>query len=156
MNKAELTSKVLASRAQLEAALAQISDERMALVILHGEWSAKDLIGHLGFWENRVAFLFTTLQAGKTPEPFQDMDMLNNQAIAEMRTLSLENVRRLEKSAYQKVLALLKQASEAELFAETHFAWTGGRCFGDLIGDNTWGHYEEHLPELQAWLKRIA
>jgi hypothetical protein len=156
MNKQELTKKILDSRKQLDAAVAQISDERMSLVILHGEWSVRDLIGHLGFWENWGASLFATLRAGGTPESIQDMDAINAQALSEMRTLSLANVRRLEKSAYQKVLALLNEASDAELFEPDHFAWTQGRSFGELISDITWAHYDEHFPELLAWLKRIA
>jgi len=156
MNKQELMDKILASRAQLEEELGQISNERMTMIILHGEWSVKDLIGHLGFWESRIAALFPLLQAGKTPEPFRDIDALNIQAVDEMRTLTLADVRRLEKSAYQKILALIKEASDPELFDPDHFAWTEGRCFEEIISDNTWGHYEEHLPELQAWLKRVA
>jgi len=156
MNRKELMDKILSSREQLDEALGQISNERMALIILHGEWSVKDLIGHLGFWESRIASLFPLLKAGKTPEPFKDIDLLNSQAIDEMRTLSLADVRRLEKSAYQKILALIKEASDPELFNSDHFAWTEGRCFEEIISDNTWGHYEEHLPELQAWLKRVA
>jgi len=156
MNRKELIDKILASRAQLEEALGQISNERMLMVLLHGEWSVKDLIGHLGFWESRVAALFPLLKVGKTPEPFKDIDALNSQAIDEMRTLSLSDVRRLEKSAYQKILAVIKEASDPELFDPDHFAWTEGRCFEEIISDNTWGHYEEHLPELQAWLKRVA
>ena len=156
MNRKELIDKILASRAQLEEALGQISNERMLMVILHGEWSVKDLIGHLGFWESRIASLFPLLKAEKTPEPFKDIDALNSQAIDEMRTLSLADVRRLEKSAYQKILALIKEASDPELFDPDHFAWTEGRCFEEIISDNTSGHYEEHLPELQAWLKRVA
>jgi hypothetical protein len=156
MNKQELTDKILASRAQLEEELGQISNERMLMVILHGEWSVKDLIGHLGFWESRIATLFPLLKAGNSPEPFKDIDVLNGQAVDEMRTLSLAEVRRLEKAAYQKILAVIKEASDPELFDPDHFAWTEGRRFEEIISDNTWGHYEEHLPELQAWLKRVA
>jgi hypothetical protein len=156
MNKQELMTKIQTSREQLEEALSQISNERMLMVILHGEWSVKDLIGHLGFWESRVASLFPILRAGTNPEPFRDIDVLNAQAIDEMRTLSLAEVRRLEKSAYQKILAMIKEANDPELFDPDHFAWTEGRRFEEIISDNTWGHYEEHLPELRAWLKRIA
>lgn len=156
MNRQELTARILSSREQLEAAFARISDERMSLIILHGEWSVKDLIGHLGFWENRVVSLFTTLRAGETPEPIQDLDVLNAHAISELRTQSLAFVRRLDKNAYQRVLALLKEASDHELFDPDHFAWTAGRYFEEIISDNTWRHYDEHLPELGAWLKRVA
>lgn len=156
MNKQDLTAKIVAGRAQLEAALSHVDEERMPLIILHGEWSVKDLIGHLGFWENRIVSLFNTLRAGKTPEPSLELDVINARVLSESRKQSLSEVRRQEKAAYQKILALVKDASERELFDPAHFPWTEGRPFESFISDNTYGHYEEHLPELAAWLKRIA
>ncbi len=156
MNRPELMSRIAESREQLEAILARFSDERKLLVILHGEWSVKDLIGHLGFWENRAVSLFELLKKGASPEPFRDIDMLNDQALTEMRSLSLADVQLFEKAAYQKMLALLNNASDQELFDPDHFAWTAGQCFEGIVSDNSWGHYDEHLPELTQWLKRIA
>jgi hypothetical protein len=156
MSKQELTTKLLAARQQLESTLARIDEERMPLLILHGEWSVKDLIGHLGFWEATVVSLFNTLKAGKSPEPFPELDVLNAQVLTDSRKQSLAEVRRQEKTAYQKVLALVQDATEAEMFDPRHFAWTEGRPFESFIYDNTIGHYEEHLPEVTAWLKRIA
>ena len=156
MSKQELTAQIQAARQQLESVLAHVDEERMPLVILHGEWSVKDLIGHLGFWENSVVTLFNTLRAGKTPPPYPELDTLNAQVLADSRKQSLAEVRRQEKNAYKKVLSLLHDATAAELFDSGHFPWTGGRPFESFIVDNTIGHYEEHLPEVLAWLKRIA
>ncbi|MCX6069200.1 MAG: ClbS/DfsB family four-helix bundle protein [Chloroflexi bacterium] len=154
MNKHELTAKLLSERARLDAALSRIDEERMPLIILYGEWSVKDLIGHLGYWENILIALFSTLRAGKTPEPFPELDAINARVLADSRKQSLSEVRRQEKTAYQKILALLEDATDHELFDAAHFAWTKGKPFENFIADNTFGHYEEHLPELLAWLKR--
>ena len=156
MNKQELTAKILSGREQLDAALSHIDEERMPLIILHGEWSVKDLIGHLGFWEESVVLLLGNLRAGKTPEPIADIDALNARVLSISRKQSLSEVRRHEKTAYQKILALIKDANDKELFNPTYFAWTEGRPFENYISDNTYGHYEEHLPEVLAWLKRIS
>jgi hypothetical protein len=53
----------------------------MPLIVLHGEWSIKDLIGHLGFWEERVVSLFTTLRMGRKPLPSPELDALNAQVL---------------------------------------------------------------------------
>ena len=156
MNKQELDARIMAGRVQLESALAHISDERMSLIILHGDWSVKDLIGHLGFWENRVVSLFGMLKAGKSPDPFSNIDILNARSIEELRNQPLAKVQVFEKAAYENILSLINEASDQELFDADHFEWTGGRPFEEIISDNTWGHYEEHLPELIAWLKRVA
>ncbi len=155
-NKQELTAKIVAARQQLDSVLIHVDEERMPLVILHGEWSVKDLIGHLGFWENSVVMLFNTLRAGKTPPPYPELNALNAQVLADSRKQSLSEVRRQEKTAYQKVLSLVHDATGPELFDPAHFPWTEERPFESFIQDNTIGHYEEHLPEVTAWLKRIA
>ena len=156
MNRQELLSRIIHNREELEATLAKFSDERMEMVILHGEWSVKDLIGHLGFWENRAVSLFSALRNGVTPEVSQDMDALNAKALVEFRSLPLGDVKSFEKAAYQKILGLLQEASDQELFDPKIFTWLEGRSFVDVIADNTWAHYEEHLPEMFQWLKRIA
>lgn len=157
MNRQELKGKIRSSRGELESALGRISNEQRTLVILHGEWSIKDLIGHLGFWEARVVSLFLILKAGGIPESdHQDMDILNAENLLRTRGQSLEEVVGFEQAAYKKVLELIDTASDKELTDPHHFAWTQGRSFDEMISDNTWGHYEEHLPEVMAWLKRIA
>jgi hypothetical protein len=156
MNKQELVAQITSGRASLDDALAKVGDSHMDLVILHGEWSVKDLFGHLAFWEETVVELFHILQDGKTPGPFPELDAVNAQALAESRKYSLADLLEREKAAYQKVLALINDATADELFNPAHFPWTGGKPFEELIRDNTCGHYEEHLPELIGWLKRIA
>ena len=156
MNKQELLSKIQAGRQQIDAAVTRVDDERMPLIVLHSEWSVKDLIGHFGFWEGAIVSLFNTLRAGKTPDPFPELDAVNAKALSDSRKMSLSDVRRQEKSAYQKVLSLVQDATEDELFDPHHFPWTEGRPFAEIVSDNTFGHYEEHLPELNAWLKRIS
>ena len=156
MNRQDLIAKVTSSREDLDAILARFSDERMEMVILHGEWSVKDLIGHLGYWENRVVFLFTSLKKGESPEPIENADDLNKQALTEFHGRSLGEIRQFEKIAYDNIFTIVLDASDQELFDPDCFAWTGGRMFGEIISDNTLEHYEEHVPEMIQWLKRIA
>ncbi len=156
MNKVELNEKIVEGRRLLDTAVAKISDERMDRVILHGEWSVKDMLGHLGFWEERVVNLFEVLHSGSIPEPMADMNALNDQAVIDYRKLELAEVREAELGAFQRVLTVVERASEVELFNPGYFAWAEGRAFYEFIEDNTCGHYEEHLIELTAWLKRIA
>jgi hypothetical protein len=154
--KQALLDDMLSGRQELEAALARVKDSEMDLTILHGEWTVKDLLGHLAFWEETVTGLFITLRAGKNPEPFPDLDALNAQQIAEWRKIPLAEVKTREKAAFEQVVSLVISARDAELFEATHFPWTEGRVFAEFFCDNTCGHFKEHLPELIIWLKRIA
>ena len=156
MNKQEFLTKLHQSRKEFFNEISKINPERMELIILHGEWSVKDLIGHICEWENRVVDLFEVLQANKMPEPIGDMDVLNQTAIQEFRSLSVVVVQEMEEKAFQRVLAILEAGNGDEMFGKEYFPWAEGRSFAEFISDNTWGHYEEHLPEITAWLKRVA
>ena len=94
--------------------------------------------------------------SGKTPEPVTDMDALNAQVLAESRRLSLDEVREREQAAYQALLDTVEAASHDEIFEPGYFAWAKGNAFVGWIEGNTWDHYAEHLPELVAWMKRVA
>ncbi|MEI6291308.1 MAG: ClbS/DfsB family four-helix bundle protein [Chloroflexota bacterium] len=156
MNKSELIKKISEGRSSLEICSARIDPGKMELIILHGEWSIKDMIGHLGFWEDRIALLFEILKSGNAPEPMENMDQVNQQSVIDFHDKSLSEIVNFEKAAYLQLLNLINNSSEIELFDPNHFQWTEGRQFAEIILDNTTGHYEEHIPEITAWEKRIA
>ena len=46
----------------------------------------------------------------------------------------------------------MELATDEELFDPHHFSLTEGKPFANWIEDNTFGHYQEHLPELRTAL----
>ena len=53
-------------------------------------------------------------------------------------------------------IRLAAAAPEEHLFDPRCFAWMGGRPFAEWIANNTYGHYDEHIPALLAWRGRSA
>ena len=156
MNKADLLTQIRASRQQLEATLAQISDEQMVAADMPGGWSAKDALAHIAWWEKYAVNTYHTLRRGDTPASVieeQTVDELNARVFAENRARNLADVRREESEVYQDLLALVENAPEEDLFNPQQFAWTEGQPFVDWIKNNTYGHYEEHLDDLRALKK---
>jgi hypothetical protein len=128
----------------------------MEAPVLHDGWSVKDVLGHLAFWEGLAVSQFTLLRAGGAPEPISDMDAVNARVLADTRRLPLEEVRHKEQVSYDALLGMLQGALPDELLEPGHFAWTKGQPFVNWIAGDSWEHYEEHLPELLAWLERDA
>ena len=154
MNRAELLEQIRAGRQQLDSTLGRDSDDQMLLPALPGHWSVKDLLAHFGWWEQRIVDLYSILQRGEVPASNElSLDDLNARIFAEHHDQTLPQVRRVESTAFQAILSVAATAPEDDLFNPNRFAWTGGRPFAELIGDNTYGHYEEHANDLQAWLK---
>ena len=151
MNQAELLARIRSGRAQFESALAPFSDDQMLAPNLHGGWSLKDLIAHLGFWEQHTTLRFNALLRGVEP-PDEDLtlDELNARVYAQNQYKPLAEVRLAEQAAYEQLLLLVENATDNDLFNPQRFAWTEGKPFAEWIENNTFGHYEEHQADFEA------
>ena len=152
MTKAELLQRVREGRASLEAAMAEVPTAQLSDPLLDNEWSFKDLMAHIGFWERRAHQLLSALQRGEAPQPMQEatIDELNARIFLENQIHTLDEVLRDERQAYEDLVALIERSDDADLFDAHRFTWTNGRPFADWIEGNTFGHYEEHLEQLAA------
>jgi len=151
VNQAGLLAHIRSGRAQFESALAQFSDDQLCAPNLHGGWSIKDLIAHIGFWEQHTAMRFSALLRGvKPPDESLTLDELNAQVYAQNRHKPLDEVRLEEQAAYEQLLLLVKNALDDALFNPQRFAWTEGKPFAEWIENNTYGHYEEHQADFKT------
>lgn len=157
MNRSELIQQIIDSRARLDAALELAPVTKIAETSLHNTWSVKDLLAHIGWWEQRATDIITTLCSGGVPGnavEFGDVNALNARTYAQNRDRPLADVRESEKAAYAALLRLVETTLEADLFDDQRFAWTGGRPLFTWIVWNTYEHYDEHLVELTAWIAK--
>lgn len=155
MDRTELLQAIHDGRAGLEAAFARLTDDQMLRHSLDNQWSPKDLLAHLGFWERRITEIFETLRRDDVPDSVEDqmsVDALNARAYEQNRPVPLGDLRRSEHTAYENLLALVQAMSDAELFDPQHFAWTRGEPAYHWVIGNTCGHYDEHM---EALLKSI-
>ena len=131
MDKNELLNEIQSGRKALDGALARLAPEQMQVDnALYGAWSVKDLLVHLGFWEQRAAVIFSALQQGDTVPNLlggTNLDEVNARAYAAGHPLPLEQVQAEEKAAYLFLLRLTEAASESDLFDVERFSWTQGR-----------------------------
>jgi hypothetical protein len=143
-------TNIRAGRAQLESALALFDDDQLLAPSLHGGWSIKDLIAHIGFWEQHTASKFSALLRGvEPPDEAVTLDELNARVYAQNRHKPLAGVRLEEQAAYEHLLLLVDNAVEDDLFNPRRFAWTEGKPFAEWIENNLHGHYEEHQADLK-------
>lgn len=157
MDRRELMQNMQVGRSQLEAALFGLSDQQLLAAELDNGWSGKDLLAHLAFWEKRVGDIYLGLVMGDIAGlegASLSVDALNARALEQNRLMSLAQVRENESWAYQALRRLAAAAPEKHLFDPQCFTWTGGRPFVEWIVDNTYAHYDEHLPALLAWRDR--
>jgi hypothetical protein len=148
MDKRELLAAMRDGRERFQAVFATLDDDAFSApngFSSESGWSYKDLLGHIGYWEERAALIFVHLLEGKVPpEDGRTLDEINQAVFLQNQTLAAADVREREAVGYQRLLGLVERASEADLFDAKRFTWTEGLPFADWIAGNSYGHYEEH------------
>jgi carboxymethylenebutenolidase len=155
MNRKDLLNQIQRDRQELQTVLNGIPDDQMEVATFPNGWSLKDFLGHLGFWEKRALEMFYYFKEVSIPEPKPgslSLDEINAWAFSANQNLPAGTVRTAEQEAYQALIKLVEMAGEEELFDPQHFPLTDGREFFHWIEDNTFGHYQEHMPDLRGAL----
>jgi hypothetical protein len=130
---------------QLEALLNDLSDEEMARPGVTDDWSVKDHLVHLTWWEQRVILMLSGAAdpIDAIPNGQDGDDTINAHVYGQNQQRSLGDVRAAFDRSYQEMLDLIATAPDDVLSAK--YAW---------INSNAADHYDEHLRMLQAWRER--
>jgi Mycothiol maleylpyruvate isomerase N-terminal domain len=138
----EILAHITASRVALTSAIYGLSEADLMKEGPVGRWSVKDVMAHIGRWEQTC---FTVLEAhlhGETiTENFGDFLTYNDKWEAELRALSLQKSIELFETAHYHLFGLLC-ALTPEQWDGFVRAWVRG---------STWHHFEEHTEQIRAW-----
>ena len=151
-SKSQFVERVLRSRKELAPVVAGLSHEELTFPGASGDWSVKDVIAHIT-WHEREMFnvAFERKLAGSDwwDLPLDD----RNQKIYELnQNLEIEDVLEDSKSTFEGLIEALQTLSEEDLMDPRYFVnmphdWVPW----ELFADNTYLHYEDHLPDLKNW-----
>ena len=118
--------------------------ERLELRLGEGTWTRKQMLAHIGTWHDlTVERLSAFAESGEPSELAEHEDVNNARAAraAEGRTTG-EIVLGMADS-YRRIRRQVNTLSDSQL-AE-HDGWAAA-----IIAGNTYGHYAEHLPDLEG------
>jgi hypothetical protein len=136
----ELTDRIEASWQGWVDAVEGIPETRLAEPMV-GHWSTKDLLGHVAFWEDWVIGDCRRILSGGS-DSGEDLDEVNQRQVAESKDASVAAQKRYRDEAHARLTAFLATIPEGE------------PAFPQLVatlGDETWGHYDEHADQVRAW-----
>ncbi|HEY6538580.1 MAG TPA: maleylpyruvate isomerase N-terminal domain-containing protein [Candidatus Dormibacteraeota bacterium] len=141
---------------ELLRSLASADWERRS-TIGDGDWSLRDLVGHVMSWEElALAAIADAISGRKPPPPSGDIDQINQDMVERQRQLSLEALRSGATATHARLIQTI-----SELPPET---WTRPMALGDdppeelgeVVGgvlgaeDHPFGHLLAHLDDLRA------
>lgn len=157
-SKAELVAMRRALYTHFDTLIAGLSEQQMHIPGVNGDWSVKDHIAHLTFWErvNLLEILKAIEQGTSWTDPGLERteevrDQTNQQVYLQNKDRSLADVLSEFQATHQQVLEYLEKLSEEEL--KTPYDWLGGYAISTWLSEPN-GHYDEHEQYIHSWLER--
>src|SRR5262245_44531861 len=159
MTKAQLLAELRAARAEWDALMAEVGEERMTEPGAAGDWSVKDVIAHLTSFDRWFVHASEAHFRGELPPPdggegmsFEERNQFfyrqaQHRPLAEVLTESREMSRRL--------LEMMEAHSEEFLTQPQQFEGAPGPVLvWKLLEGDVYGHYRDHMRSIRAWLKQ--
>jgi hypothetical protein len=111
-------------------------------------WSVKDMLAHIAAWEWRCAGILNAAQDSNMPfHGSPDVNALNEEFYKERAEWSWEEVDNDFREAHRTLLLAIRSLSTERLHDE---------LVQKSIAEETWEHYEQHLPSLENWHKQMV
>ena len=117
-----------------------------------GEWSVRDIIAHVTWWEEEALKHLPHIREGGRPPRYSvkygGIDSFNALMTEKRKGLSLEEVLSRHEDVHGRLVTYVKLAP-AELYAkETRFR--------RRLRLDTYGHYPVHAKAIRAWRRRTG
>ncbi|HEX2618633.1 MAG TPA: DinB family protein [Phototrophicaceae bacterium] len=121
------------------------------------DWSVKDLIAHVSFWEGLMMDTIAKLTKGAAPQATsdEDVDTINARVFTENEHRPLSDVLAEFDSQLPLVEASIAPLSDDDINNPRRFADREGSPLLYHIIGNTFGHYEEHQPDLVRYIESL-
>lgn len=168
--KERLLATVRAERARWEALLAELGPERLTEPGVAGDWSVKDLLGHLAAYQRAWGARLRWAKTGVPPTPREmfDVDALpegagtwteeeQNAAIhAQYAPLPPPVVLAKWREAFDLLTDGVATLPAADLTTPGRFPWAGDRPLAEAMAADTYLHARHHAADVRAWLDRAG
>ena len=112
-----------------------------------GNWSVKDIIAHVTWWEEEALKHLPLILAGGRPPRYSvtygGIDAFNAKMTEQKKQLSLDEVLRQRDETHQRLIDYVETVPEDQIIKETRFR--------RRLRLDTYGHYPIHVKAIQQW-----
>ncbi len=152
MERQKLLRRLDEAWEDLKASYAGLSTEELLEPGVAGDWSVKDLIAHVTWWEEEALTHLPVILAGRRPPRYSTtyggIDAFNAKRMDQRRSLSISEVLRQRDDVHRRLTGLVESAPAEQLAGETRFR--------RRLRLDTYAHYREHADAIREWRKHRA
>jgi hypothetical protein len=150
--------------------IARLTDDQLSrpATIGGGDWSAKDLLGHIASWEEYALRALDEWRRGERPwveDVFRtpdEVDRVNAEAVVAKAAMSDGEVREAAEASFRALADSLRSMSDDEWRRKAPYETKQRQRLGNLLGSITgapkgpFAHAFAHLPDLDAYVASLA
>jgi hypothetical protein len=152
MNRQQLLKQLDKAWTAFQESYAGLSDSQLTEPGVTGDWSVKDMIAHVTWWEEEaLKHLPLIITGGRPPQysrQYGGIDAFNAQMTEQKRGLSLSDVLRQLDETHRRLIDYVHSAPEEQFTRETRFR--------RRLRLDTYSHYPKHAKAIREWRKRSA
>jgi Mycothiol maleylpyruvate isomerase N-terminal domain len=147
----QLVAEAQEARRAFLAALEPVSRDSLTTPGLVGDWSAREIVAHLGYWAGHAVEAIHGAETGRTDEDERGgrtVDEVNETVARVARDTPWATVQKREAASFEALLERLRALDPALLDVRL----PEGDTLEDAIRDDGADHYREHADELHRIL----
>jgi hypothetical protein len=153
----QLATLIRTTSMQLELLISQLNVAQMNQPGAVGDWSVKDVLAHIAFWERHAADIVRAAVVGEKPllDVEDKTESRNSSVVAQYYLAPLSAVIASWQDAQEELLEQLQELSDADLNDPDRFPWNKGRTLLSRIADNSYEHEQEHIDQIRSWMQQM-
>ena len=147
MNREQLLKRLDASWVAFTQSFAGLPDSRLIEPGVAGDWSVKDILAHVTWWEEEALTHLPLIIAGGRPPRYSvaygGIDAFNALMADERRNVSLSEVLRQLDQTHQRLIDYIQSVPEEQFTRETRFR--------RRLRLDSYSHYPIHTESIREW-----
>jgi hypothetical protein len=147
MDRLQLLKRLDRAWEELKASYVGLSYPELLESCVTGNWSVRDIIVHVTWWEEEaLKHLPLILAGGKPPKysvAYGGIDAFNARMTEQKRNLSLDEVLRQRDETHHRLIEFIQTVPEDQIARETRFR--------RRLRLDTYSHYPKHAEAIRKW-----
>ena len=153
MNKFELLEAVRSARRLWDELLASIGTEQMVQAGAVGQWSVKDTISHISWFEREMAELLETRALVGSDLWNLPADERNDAIYQQFHGQSIEQAAADSTASFNRLVLAIESLRVDEVTDPRRYQnmppdWVPWQ----IVAQNSYEHYQHHVTDIRAWL----